>query len=129
MIEKGGPPARKENATPTRLSHRVPSHRQLDAAADLAALLAEPHRLHLLWLLCQHEHDVGTLAHSVNAALPTVSHHLAKLRGAGLVTAQRQGRQQIYTATHPHLITLIEQLLHHTSTDTDTTALPAEAQA
>jgi DNA-binding transcriptional ArsR family regulator len=104
----------------------VPSYRRLDAAAHLAALLAEPHRLHLLWLLCEHERDVGALAHSINAAVPTVSHHLAKLRLAGLVSAQRQGRQQIYTATHPHLITLIEELLHHTSTDT---TLPAAAQA
>jgi DNA-binding transcriptional ArsR family regulator len=114
---------------PAHLSGRVPSHRQLDAAAHLAALLAQPHRLHLLWLLCQHEHDVGALAHSIDAAVPAVSHHLAKLRRAGLVSAQRQGRQQIYTATHPHLITLIQQLLHHTSTDTDSTALPAAAQA
>ncbi|WP_239029488.1 ArsR/SmtB family transcription factor [Pseudonocardia acidicola] len=88
------------------------------AAARLAGLLAAPLRLHLLWLLGQRDHDVGDLAHRVGATVPAVSHHLAKLRLAGLVTARRHGRSQIYRAADPAVITLVEHLVDHATPTT-----------
>ena len=65
-------------------------------AAGLFGLLASATRLHLVWLLAQGESDVGALADAVGGALPAVSQHLAKLKLAGLVTARREGRRQVY---------------------------------
>jgi DNA-binding transcriptional ArsR family regulator len=82
-------------------------------AAGLAGLLAEPRRLRLLHLLCRGDHDVTALARLTEASVPLISHHLGKLRSAGLVHARRRGNRHIYAATRPELTTVIELLLHH----------------
>jgi DNA-binding transcriptional ArsR family regulator len=82
-------------------------------AAGLAGLLAEPRRLRLLHLLCRGDHDVTALARLTEASVPLISHHLGKLRSAGLVHARRRGNRHIYAATRPELATVIELLLHH----------------
>ena len=55
-----------------------------------------PGRLHLVWLLASEELDVTTLAERTNAMIPAASQQLAKLRAAGVVTARRDGRRQLY---------------------------------
>lgn len=82
-------------------------------AAETFALLATPTRVRLLWLLAQGEHDVGSLAQAVDATVPTVSQHLAKLRLADLVTARADGRRQIYRVEDPHIVRLVEQAVEH----------------
>lgn len=90
---------------------------QLRAAADTFALLSTPTRLHLAWLLARHEYDVGTLAEHTGATVAAVSQHLAKLRIAGLVTARREGRRQIYAVEDPHVLTLVAQIFDHIAPD------------
>lgn len=90
---------------------------QLKAAADTFGLLSAPTRLHLVWLLARGEHDVGWLARQVGATVAAVSQHLAKLRLAGLVTARREGRRQIYAVEDPHVLTLVEQIFAHIAPD------------
>lgn len=104
--------------------HREPVHAgsgttpaQLKAAADTFDLLSAPTRLHLVWLLAHEACDVGTLAERTEATVAAVSQHLAKLRLAGLVTAHRRGRHQIYTVEDPHVLTLIEQIFEHIAPD------------
>jgi DNA-binding HxlR family transcriptional regulator len=58
--------------------------------------LADDNRLMLVGLLGQSEHNVGDLATRLGITEPTVSHHLAKLRSAGLVNLRAQGSQRIY---------------------------------
>ncbi|TAM81792.1 MAG: ArsR family transcriptional regulator [Jatrophihabitans sp.] len=84
-----------------------------DEAADTFALLAAPTRVRLLWLLAQHELDVSSLAEAVDATVPTVSQHLAKLRLADLVTARAEGRRQIYRVEDRHIVELVTQAVHH----------------
>jgi len=86
-----------------------PTPEQLRAAAALFDILSTPSRLHLMWLLCHGDHDVGWLADQVGATVAAVSQQLGKLRLAGLVTARRVGRQQIYTAGDAHILALVEQ--------------------
>src|SRR5262245_35876180 len=76
-------------------------------------MLSVPTRLHLMWLLCQGERDVGALAADVGATVAAVSQHLAKLRLAGLVSARREGRYQVYSADDPHLLMLVEQVFEY----------------
>jgi DNA-binding transcriptional ArsR family regulator len=95
---------------------------QLEAAAGTFDMLSTPNRLHLMWLLCHGEHDVGWLATEVDATVATVSQHLAKLRLAGLVSARRQGRYQIYRVDDPHVAMLVELVFEHIGPDGSLTA-------
>lgn len=85
----------------------------MDAATAGLALLADPTRLRLLWLLSHGSHDVGTLAGLVGAAPAAASQHLAKLRLAGLVVARRDGRRHVYTARGSHVRRLVTEALHY----------------
>lgn len=58
--------------------------------------LSEENRLTLLRLLNQHEYSFGELASSMNLSEPTVSHHLSRLRQAGLVSLRTAGTQRFY---------------------------------
>jgi DNA-binding transcriptional ArsR family regulator len=68
----------------------------LQDAASMFGLLAATVRLHLVWVLAGGEQDVGTLAEATGQSLATVSHHLGKLKLAGLVRARRDGKRQVY---------------------------------
>ncbi len=63
---------------------------------DMLKALADESRLALLQLLSQSERSVGDLAQLVDLGEPTVSHHLARLREAGLVTLRMAGNQRFY---------------------------------
>lgn len=94
-----------------------PTPAQLEAAANTFALLASPPRLHLVWLLTSGHFDVGTLAERVGLSLATTSQHLGKLRLAGIVTATREGRRQIYGVDDPHVLALVDQIFEHIAPD------------
>ena len=73
-----------------------PTRPQLDVAARTFALLSAPVRLHLVALAAEGEYDVGTLSQRVGVSIATASQHLTKLRLAGIISAHREGRRQIY---------------------------------
>ncbi len=58
--------------------------------------LADESRLTLFRLMHEREYAVGDLAEHISLSEPTVSHHLAKLREAGLVTLRMAGNQRFY---------------------------------
>src|SRR5689334_18009383 len=58
--------------------------------------LADESRLTLFRLLNEREYTVGDLAERISLTEPTVSHHLGKLREAGLVTLRMAGNQRFY---------------------------------
>ncbi|MBN9142216.1 MAG: helix-turn-helix transcriptional regulator [Micrococcales bacterium] len=90
---------------------------QLAAAAATFDMLSVPSRLHLVWLLATGEFDVSTLAELSGSNVPAASQHLAKLRAAGIVTARREGRRQLYRVEDPHILTVIEQMFSHIAPD------------
>lgn len=90
---------------------------QLDAAALTFDLLSVPGRLHLVWLLAAEEHDVTTLAELTGASIAAASQQLAKLRAAGVVTARRDGRRQLYRVADPHITRVVEQMFSHIAPD------------
>lgn len=87
------------------------SPRQLEQTAAIFGLLSAPVRLHILRLLAEHQQDVGTLATATGQSVATVSHHLGKLRLAGLVRAQRRGKYQDYVATDSRVLAVIQLAL------------------
>jgi DNA-binding transcriptional ArsR family regulator len=94
-----------------------PTPAQLRSAAETFALLASPVRLHLVWLITHASYDVGTLANHVGMSIATVSQHLSKLRLAGVISASRDGRRQLYSVDDPHVLTLVEQIFDHIAPD------------
>lgn len=90
---------------------------QLNAAAATFDMLSAPNRLHLVWLLASGEYDVSTLAELSGTNVPAASQHLAKLRAAGIVTARRDGRRQLYRVEDPHILTAIDHMFSHIAPD------------
>jgi DNA-binding transcriptional ArsR family regulator len=89
----------------------MPDDDAVTVAAESLRLLADPTRIKILWALAQGESNVTCLAELAGASQPATSQHLAKLRLAGLVTAQREGGFVYYELTHPGTRRLLAQAL------------------
>jgi len=64
--------------------------------ADVLRTLASPRRLEILHRLAAGPCEVGRLARDLGLSQPSVSQHLAVLRGTGVVEADRDGREVRY---------------------------------
>jgi DNA-binding transcriptional ArsR family regulator len=93
--------------TPTDISAEPLPPRLLQDTASMFALLSATVRLHILWLLANGDRDVGTLADKTGQSVATVSHHLAKLKLAGIVRAQRAGKRRIYVVADTHVVEIV----------------------
>jgi DNA-binding transcriptional ArsR family regulator len=112
MLNASPPPG------PANPAHQTePTPVQLRAAAATFALLGSVPRLHLTWLMAHDRFDVGTLARRVGLSIPTTSQHLTKLRLAGIVSAEREGRHTFYIVGDPHVVTMIDQIFSHIAPD------------
>ncbi|HEX7068904.1 MAG TPA: metalloregulator ArsR/SmtB family transcription factor [Candidatus Limnocylindria bacterium] len=69
--------------------------------AETLKTLASPRRLEILHALAEGPIEVGRLARVIGASQPNVSQHLAVLRGAGIVEAERDGREVRYRLADP----------------------------
>lgn len=70
---------------------------------ELLGLVADPRRWRILELLAGSGRTVSDLVMDLGVAQPAVSHHLARLRRAGLVEARVEGRARRYVwTTTPH---------------------------
>jgi len=81
-----------------------------DSAISALAALAHPTRLDAFRLLIRHEPDglaTGALVEVSGLSQSTFSTHLAVMAKAGLVTAEKRGRQQIQRASVSTLVALI----------------------
>ena len=72
--------------------------------AEILKTLASPRRLDILHVLAQGPIEVGRLAEAIRATQPNVSQHLATLRAAGLVEAERDGREVRYRLADPDVM-------------------------
>ena len=97
----------------SRYGRTAPDREVLSEAAEVFKLLSTPGRLHLLWLLSNQEADVSTLVRAVGGTKAGISQHLAKLRLAGWIDGQRQGRHVRYRVVDPHIVTLVHQAVEH----------------
>lgn len=73
--------------------------------------LAHESRLRLLGLIAAREHNVQELAAAVGLKEPTVSHHLAMLREAGLARLRQDGNTHWYGLEHKALARLARSIL------------------
>jgi ArsR family transcriptional regulator, arsenate/arsenite/antimonite-responsive transcriptional repressor len=93
------------------LSDPLPD-RVVDDATSLLRALADPTRLQMLTMLAKSSEPVCVcdFTAAFDLGQPTVSHHLAKLREAGLVTVSKHGIWAFY-ALAPELPRLAQAVL------------------
>ena len=79
--------------------------------AEFLSVVAHPARVRIIEELGQGAKDVGELVELIGLPQPTVSQHLAALRGRHLVRHERAGRSVTYSLAEPWLATwLLEGL-------------------
>ncbi len=79
--------------------------------AELFKALAHPARVMLLRSTWNEARSGEDLAQLLNLSAATVSHHLAQLDAAGLMTAQQQGHHRLYQAQVAALAPTLAELL------------------
>ncbi|MFP5342856.1 MAG: ArsR/SmtB family transcription factor [Candidatus Limnocylindria bacterium] len=72
--------------------------------AEVLKVLASPRRLEILHCLADGPREVGRIAAELDLSQPNVSQHLAVMRQAGIVDADRVGRGVRYRLTDPDVI-------------------------
>ncbi|MCL8250479.1 metalloregulator ArsR/SmtB family transcription factor [Aeromicrobium fastidiosum] len=90
-----------------------PDATRLAHGSEIFAMLGEPTRLELLWLMTEGPQTVTALVEAVDASRTSVSQHLAKLRRAGVVDVLREGRTALYSLRGGHVERLVREGLNH----------------
>jgi DNA-binding transcriptional ArsR family regulator len=72
--------------------------------AEVLKTLANPRRLEIIHRLAQGPCEVGRLAEEIGASQPNISQHLSVLRAAGIVDAERDGREVRYRLADPDVV-------------------------
>lgn len=97
-----------------------PKFQSLEHLAEIGRALGSAHRLELLEHVAQGERSVERLAALTGLSLANASHHLLRLRRAGLVQSRRAGKHVLYRvgggAVEPLLLALRAQA-EHTGTE------------
>lgn len=70
---------------------------------EFAKALADDTRQKIMTLVCCKWLSVNEIVEQLNVTQPTVSHHLAILREAGLVRAREDGKQTFYSLNQERL--------------------------
>lgn len=85
----------------------------LAQAAQLFKVLGHESRLWLLQLIGQQPQTVGALVQATGMSQPLVSQHLRTLKQAGLVTADRHGKEVEYRLADHHVSHVIDDAIAH----------------
>jgi len=80
-------------------------------SVSFAKALADETRQQIMRLCCCQELSVNEIAEQTGVTQPTVSHHLAILRDADLVSQRSAGRQTYYTLNQERIAVCCGQLL------------------
>jgi ArsR family transcriptional regulator len=78
--------------------------------AEVLKILSNPRRLEIIHLLADGPREVGRLAEEMGISQPNVSQHLALMRSAGIVDAERDGREVRYRLSDPEIICACETM-------------------
>lgn len=75
----------------------------LTNTVEFAKALADETRQKIMSLCCCNQLSVSDIVAALDVAQPTVSHHLSILKNAGLVDAERRGKQVLYSLNQARL--------------------------
>ena len=98
--------------------------------AGMFKALADPVRLRLFSRVAAHQSGEASVCdiQNVGVSQPTVSHHLKKLREAGLIISERRGTW-VYCRVAPGVLPAMAQMLSPRESSTDATDAPATRRA
>ena len=94
-------------STPTNL---IPTDELAMLHENICQTLADPKRIQILYALATTPLHVTALTALLETPQPTVSRHLALLRQRGLVRAERDGTNVIYSLAVPEMVTIIDSM-------------------
>ena len=77
---------------------------------EVLMTLANVRRLEIIHLLADGPREVSRLAEEMGISQPNVSQHLAVMRSAGVVEAEREGREVRYRLADPEIICACETM-------------------
>jgi DNA-binding transcriptional ArsR family regulator len=90
-----------------------PADAVIDTAVELLKALASVARLTLVLELTRGDRCVHELVDATGMTQPLVSQHLRVLRGAGIVSAHRRGREIAYSLSDDHLAHIAADAVRH----------------
>lgn len=76
-----------------------------------AKALSDPTRQQIMQLTCCASLNVGEIVDGVGVSQPTVSHHLAILREAGLVKTETKGKHTYYSLNQESVVSCCGMLM------------------
>ncbi len=86
---------------------------KLAKQAEMLRAMAHPDRLWILIkLMFDSSCNVSDLQGCLNVAQPKISQHLSKLKSAGIVTAERNGKEMIYRISNPAIHTILQTIIN-----------------
>jgi ArsR family transcriptional regulator, arsenate/arsenite/antimonite-responsive transcriptional repressor len=80
-------------------------------SVEFAKAIADETRQQIMKLCCCRELSVNEIVEKTSVSQPTVSHHLAILRDADLVSARSEGKQTYYTLNQERIAVCCGQLM------------------
>ena len=84
---------------------------QMIDPVEFAKALADETRQKIMKLCCCEWCSVNQIVEHLDVSQPTVSHHLAILRDAGLVNMRHEGKQTFYTLNQQRVVSCCGQLM------------------
>ncbi|MFT4299814.1 MAG: metalloregulator ArsR/SmtB family transcription factor [Aeromicrobium sp.] len=89
--------------------------RQYGPVSEVFGALASPLRAAIIHRLTVRDHTVAELVNLLGATQPLISQHLGRLRHAGLVDGERQGRQILYRIADDHVAHIFLDAYQHSA--------------
>ena len=86
-----------------------------------AKAISDETRQKIMNLVCCEQLSVNEIVEQLDVSQPTVSHHLAILREAGLVSVREEGKQTFYSLNQERVAFCCGQLMIKFAPETETT--------
>ena len=97
------------------------------SSVEFAKALADPTRQQIMTLICCREMSVGDIVEAVGVSQPTVSHHLAILRDAGLVRVRDEGKHTYYSLNQGRVVVCCGNLIEVFAPQTEAADIISDA--
>jgi DNA-binding transcriptional ArsR family regulator len=86
-----------------------------------AKAIADETRQKIMGLICCNWLSVNEIVEKLDVSQPTVSHHLAILREAGLADVREEGKQTFYTLNQERVVVCCGQIMLKFAPESETT--------
>lgn len=81
----------------------LPDREEIDSAAELFKMCADPTRVGILCALCSHRLCVCELAEVLGMTSSAISHQLRLMKQMGLISCHREGKSMYYSIADRHI--------------------------